>query len=571
MRLSKKNKKFWLNQAKNLDWDKYPKVSYSEKKNYWYPNSKINLYRNLIENKMVKDPKKVAIYTFDKKSNLNKYSYEEIDNLVNNFILFLKKKNKKKIKMMIHASSSIESAIAMLSCVKEGIYFSVIFEDLPVYAIQKRVELFRPNIFVGKLPAVMKKISLSQKESNIKFLDFKDIFKSFKKIKKTKSKSLSSNKNFFCLFTSGSTGTPKGVIHKYGGYSVYTKFSCKKQFGMNENSLILTASDAGWINGHTYALFGPLLLGARTILCEKPMLLLNSNNLNKLLSLGVTILYLPVTLIRFMKVTLRNVSIKKKQILAIGSMGEPLAPSVASWYARKFKSYNSAIVNTYFQTETGGIICSPKFSDNIKKSPHGSVGSLISNNISIKKLSSTQKSEFIITKPWPGCMTGVLNSKIEFNKYWDEKGNFKMFDLATKHKNSIYIHGRTDDVINIRGHRIGSEEIESIVQKHPQVSECSAVSINDQLEGQVIYLFIVSKLKDTEGISRLVEKNFGTFSIPKKIYNAPELPKTRSGKILRRLLRQLLENSKNKNFGDLSTIQNPHIIPVLRKQIANEK
>ena len=111
MRLSKKNKKFWLNQAKNLDWDKYPKVSYSEKKNYWYPNSKINLYRNLIENKMVKDPKKVAIYTFDKKSNLNKYSYEEIDNLGNNFILFLKKKNKKKIKMMIHASSSIKKEI----------------------------------------------------------------------------------------------------------------------------------------------------------------------------------------------------------------------------------------------------------------------------------------------------------------------------------------------------------------------------------------------------------------------------------------------------------------------------
>ena len=170
------------------------------------------------------------------------------------------------------------------------------------------------------------------------------------------------------MFTSGSTGQPKGITHGTGGYLLYTKLTCAKQFGMSESSIVLTASDAGWINGHTYSLFGPLSMGATTILVEKPISLIDSSLFNKILKLKVNIIYLPVTLIRLIKSFTPNIKINKKHIKAIGSMGEPLAPTVAEWYAKNFaKNKNSAVVNTYFQTETGGIICSPIFRGNKKK------------------------------------------------------------------------------------------------------------------------------------------------------------------------------------------------------------
>ena len=211
-----------------------------------------------------------------------------------------------------------------------------------------------------------------------------------------------------------------------------------------------------------------------------------------------------------------NKNIKVNNINSLGSMGEPLAPSVGEWFSNFFNRNKKAIVNTYFQTETSGIICSPKFNQTINTSPHGSVGNTVTNFIKLNKFNKFKK-EIKITTPWPGCMKNIINGKREWLKYWDNNGNFKLFDLATREKNNIYIHGRTDDVINIRGHRVGSEEIESALLTKKEISECCAVGINDKLEGSVLNIFVVSK----KNIDKLIEKeifsNFGAFAIPKNI------------------------------------------------------
>ena len=376
------------------------------------------------------------------------------------------------------------------------------------------------------------------------------------------------NKDFFTLFTSGSTGVPKGVVTSLAGYLVYTKFTCKYQFGMNKNSLILTAAEAGNMNGHTYALFGPLSFGATTVLVETPMLLTDEILLKKILKLNVTILYLPVTLIRMMKAIFKNIKFQTKHLITLGSMGEHLSSTVAEWFATHFNKKNKPIINAYYQTENSAIMCSPRYNQSIKEVPHGSVGSIITSFIKINKIYKNKKVELKICSPWPGCMKRIINGEKVWNKYWDKSNNFRMFDLASIKKNNLYIHGRVDDVINVRGKRIGSEEIESVIAKIKNVYECCAVAIPEDLGGNTLYLFVAAKNKDLNDIifKKLVG-NFGSFAIPKRIFYLTEMPKNKSGKLLRRVLRTILENPNTKNYGDLSTVLNKKAIYEVQKKV----
>jgi acetyl-CoA synthetase len=565
-------KNYYLKKIKKLDWIKKPKIIIKKGKNNhlsWFPDGQINLYENCISKHLKKDKNKIAIITVSQKKKIKQFTFEEIDKKVNNMAYFLNKSLKKnKLKVMIHASASIESAVLMLACAKLGIHFSVIFEELEKLGIKNRIKLFKPNIFFSRY-------------SKKNFLN-KMSFKSYKKIHfiyedrikkimnkknsiKIKNKNVNSYDSLFTLFTSGSTGVPKGITHSTGGYLLYSKITCENQFGINDTSVVLTASDAGWINGHTYSLFGPLSIGSTTILIEKPISLIDIKLLNKILSLKTSVVYLPVTLIRLIRSLNKNFKINKKYIKTLGSMGEPLAPSVARWFAEKFLKKNKAIVNTYFQTETGGIICSPRYNQNINQVPHGSVGEPFSKFIKINNLDTKKISEITINTPWPGIMKKIINGKEEWNKYWDENGNFRLFDLASQKKKNIFIHGRSDDVINIRGHRIGSEEIESTILKIKKIIECCVITLSDNLEGSKIYLFVVSDKNLDEKIEKIIISTFGTFATPSKIFYVKQIPKTRSGKILRRLLREIVANPNLNNYGDISTILNLNSLKDVQK------
>ena len=571
---------FWKNQIKILSWNKIPKKIFNEKKkNYfeWFADGKLNLTFNCIQKNIdLGFGKKIAIYFYDKDFNKKSYTYKDLSELIDKFIYIINKRinRSKKNVILIHGSASIETTIAILSCAKLGIHFSVIFEDLPKKAIDLRIKILKPTLIITRfdINKCRKTFSFSNLLifSNSKKKNKKIYQISVNKLKKTKMKKIDysffySNKTLFTLFTSGSTGEPKGIQHSTGGYLLYSKYTCMNQFGMNKDSVVLTASDAGWINGHTYSLFGPLFFGGTSILLESPIIILNENILKKIKNLKISILYLPVTLIRLLKSVTKRKNFFIKSIKALGSMGEPLAPDIGEWYEKFFRNKSKAVVNTYFQTETGGILISPKYNDNIFKSPHGSVGNPVSKFIEISKLDKFKR-EIKILYPWPGIMSDVLNGKKVWNKYWDKRGKFRLFDLASKEKKAIYIHGRIDDVINIRGHRIGSEEIESILLTNDKVFECCAVSINDEIEGSKFLVFIVGKKNlNKNELIELVIKNFGTFAIPKNIITLSELPKTRSGKILRRLLRDIANNDYEIN--DISTMINPHIINEIKNRI----
>ena len=574
---------YWLKQSNIVSWYKKPSFAYKKKAgNYfdWYSDGKINIYDNCITQNILSGlGKKIAIHCVDKSKKITSYTYDEIDKKVTLFaekiILQLKNRDLSTCRIMIHASASIESTISMLSCVKLGIHFSVIFEDLASEAILKRITLFKPDIFFSRFTKKIfdKKILKKKLKNKPKFLFFNELrYPNYKKNINIENRSINGNKEMFTLFTSGSTGEPKGITHASAGYFIYTKYTCKNQFGMSRKTIMLTASDAGWLNGHTYALFGPLSFGATAVLIEKPMMLIDDTFLKKILKLKITILYLPVTLIRLMKIIFKKSKFQTKYLNTLGSMGEHIAPSVAEWFAKSFTNKNKPIVNAYYQTENGAIIASPTYKQKTSQVPHGSAGKLASKFLKINKLHKNIKKELKILSPWPGCMKSILNGNQEWKKYWDKSGNFRMFDLATIKNGNIFIHGRTDDVINIRGHRIGSEEIESIVLRIKEIYECCAISVIDDVEGHIIYLFVVSKNnKLNDEISKKIVSNFGAFALPKEIYYLSELPKTRSGKILRRLLRTILINPKAKSFGDLSTMLNSKIIKEIKNKIINNE
>jgi len=562
LKISNEFKKYYLKNSNILIWYKKPKEILKIKKNnryIWFPDGKLNLYENCISKNLKKD--KIAIITVNSDKKLKKYTFQQLDQKVNHMAAYLNKFSKnKKIRIMIHASASIESAVLMLTCAKLGLHFSVIFEELESVGIQNRIKLFKPNIFFTRLSKEIFISKIKYKLKNkIKFVykaEIKKIIDNKLKSKPIKNKIVNSYNSLFTLFTSGSTGAPKGITHSTGGYLFYSKQTCQKQFGMNENSVVFTASDAGWINGHTYSLFGPLSLGSTTILIEKPILLLDTNLFKKILNLKISILYLPVTIIRLIKSFNKNLKINKKYICALGSMGEPLAPPVAEWFAKNFFKKNNVIVNTYFQTETGGIICSPKYNQQINNVPHGSVGQPLSRHVKLNDLEKKNIKEIKIISPWPGIMKDVINGKTVWNKYWDNKNNFRLFDLSTKKKKNIFIHGRNDDVVNIRGHRIGSEEIESTLLKIKKITECCVITLDDKLEGSKICLFVVANINLDTQIEKIIISTFGTFALPKKIFYVNQIPKTRSGKILRRLLRNALSNPQTTDYGDTSTILN---------------
>ena len=579
----------WLKKAEILSWEKKPKIALKRKQNNyftWFEDGKINAAYNCLEKNLnAKLHNKDAIIFISSDKKIIKISYEELKNAVDNFCYFLKSKKLHKINsVLIHSSASLEACISMLAFSKLGIHFSVVFEELEVEALKVRCDILKPNLIISRSndKILINKFRFINKNI-IKFINFSNNFSNLKNVinyeidlnyfKDFPYSFFPGDRKFFSLFTSGSTGIPKGVTHKVAGYLLYAKLTSKNQFGMKENSIILTASDAGWINGHTYSLFGPLANGSTTIILEKPTLILNKEIFDKIVKdLKATIIYLPVTLIRMLKAINPKLKFSHHSLKCLGTMGEPLSPKIANWF-RKIFSKKLNIINTYFQTETSGIIYSHKYNDKEIYYEDGSCGKPVNKFLKIIKPEKEHKKfELKLKHIWPGCLSGIINSNDQYQKYWDKNGNFCLFDFGSiSKKKNLFVYGRIDDVLNIRGHRLGSAEVESVIIKLGYIREVCAISTPDTIEGEKIVLFLsLSKITDKNiiehDINKMLINYFGSFAIPKNIFILNELPKTRSGKILRRLLRNMY-NFPNKKIGDVSTIMNLDTLKDAKKKL----
>ncbi len=486
----------------------------------------------------------------------------------------------KQLKILGIMSASEESVILMLSSLLIGAHHSICFEDLSDESIISRIKIFMPNIVLCKIERLerLKKVLGKYKLLDLPILGI-DLNKAYNLNSLSNNfKKYNEDSNLFTLFTSGSTGSPKAVTHGTKEYIDYAQFTTSYFFGVKKGSIIFTATDAGWINGHTYAFYGPLLLGATSIIIENPILISLPRQLGELFEkVQPNCFYTSVTVLRLLKS-----AIKPKQTISdfckvnlkierIGSCGEPLANSVGSWAINFFETKRRSIVNTYFQTETGGILCAPRDED-IPPKDYSCVGKP-RKELQIKIASDIMTSyelqaegvapdEILVCNYWGGIFRKIISDKE--SKYFTNSGYFRLHDIGYIDKEGyLYITGRSDDVINVAGHRISSSEIESTCLELIDIDEACAVSVSDSFYGSKVVLYFSSHNfqpnhlhKTKSNLKDIIKQKLTKYHIPKEIHFFKNLPKTKSGKIIRRIMRSIAEDHLLDESHDYSTLAN---------------
>jgi len=406
----------------------------------------------------------------------------------------------------------------------------------------------------------------------------------------------------FVLYTSGSTGKPKGCIHTCGGYTVQAYWTGKWIFDFHDQDIFWCTSDPGWVTGHTYTIYSPLLNGVTTLIFEGAPDWPNPDRWAKIIEKHkVTIFYTAPTAIRMFEKYGRKFLEKYKfnTLRLLGSVGEPIDESAWQWFFREVGKEKCPLVDTWWQTESGGILITSlpgvgPFKPAFTGLPFPGTKFDIFDKKG-KSLSSGKEGNLVMLPPFaPGFFRGVYKDPKRYLKtYWSQHGKKIYFtsDAAYKDKNGlIRIVGRVDDVIKVAGHRLTTGELEAAINLHPEITECSVIGIPDEIKGEVPVAFVASKglqpprhppakggplaklLKDMEVIKKEVieqiRKEISPIALPKEVYLVEDLPKTRSGKIMRRILKRLFTREK---LGDLSTLANPESVEKIRKIIKSQR
>jgi acetyl-CoA synthetase len=379
----------------------------------------------------------------------------------------------------------------------------------------------------------------------------------------------------FLLYTSGTTGKPKGIIHTTGGYMTFAYHTARHVFDLRADDVYWCTADIGWITGHSYVIYGPLANGATCLLYEGAPNYPDNGRLWQLVEkYGVTIFYTAPTAIRaFMKWGDQwpgryNLS----SLRLLGTVGEPINPEAWMWYHRQIGGKRCPIVDTWWQTETGGIMITPLPGATVTRPgsatrPYFGIDAAVLDDGG----QPTKAGYLAIRRPWPGMLRGIYGDPDRYRQtYWSKwEGVYFPGDGAhTDDRGYFWIVGRVDDVVNVAGHRIGTAELESIFVEHTAVAEAAVIGVNHDLKGQAMVAFVT--LKENHGqqldsleveLSDLVVKKIGKFATPERIIYAADLPKTRSGKIMRRLLRDIADGSA---MGNVATLADPTVLETLK-------
>jgi acetyl-CoA synthetase len=599
---------FWAEAAKELDWfAPWTKVIEGEAQHAkWFINGKLNLSYNCVDRHALGARKnKIALIWEGEPGEVRKLTFGELHEQVQKFANVLKSFGiKRGDRIAIYMGMSPELTIAMLACTRIGVMHSVIFGGFAAHAISDRVndsscvavitqdvsyrrgaEVHLKDIVdqaLMKCPTVKNVIVWRRSDSPLTMHAGRDVWW-HEAMEKAEAKCdpewMDAEDPLYLLYTSGTTGKPKGLVHTTGGYSVQTYLTTKYVFDLREDDIYWCTADVGWVTGHSYVVYGPLQNGATVMMYEGAPNWPENDRFWKIIDRHkVTIFYTAPTAIRAF--TKWGDSWVEKHSLAslrlLGTVGEPINPESWMWYQRMIGKGRCPIVDTYWQTETGSIIISP-LPGAIPTKPgsatrpfFGIVPEVVTR--AGQSVPDGQGGLLVIRKPWPSMARTIYGDQARYEQaYWSEvPGSYFTGDGARRDADGYFwLMGRVDDVINVSGHRLGTMEVESALVAHPKVAEAAAVGRPHEMKGQAIAVFVTLEggHEPSEALRHelreWVAKEIGALARPDDLTFAQALPKTRSGKIMRRLLRELATTGEVR--GDTTTLEDFTVIAKLRE------
>ncbi len=596
--------KFWGELAKQgLIWEEPWEKTYQEKLPYfyWFKGGKINFCVNALDRHLAHGNKPALIWVPEPiKEKPIILTYAELFQQVNKFANALKQKGvKKSDAVSIYLPLVPEALVAMLACSRIGAIHSVVFSAFAPDALKSRIQDCEAKVLVtadgyyrrGKPVNLLKKAKKALRGTKIKKVIVvprlhknKNYFGKFENFnmfiygKKSycAPEIMNSEDPLFILYTSGTTGKPKGIVHDTGGYATQAYYTAKYNFNLKKDDIMWCTADIGWVTGHTYAFYGPLLNGATTLIYEGTPDFPNPDRWWKIIDkYKVSVFYTAPTAIRmFMKLGDKYVNKHKMNSLKIlATVGEPIDNDAWNWYFKKIGKSRCPIIDTWWQTETGGTLINvlpgigPFIPTIAGKSFPGTKHTILNKSgKKVKKGFLVQESPFA-----PGMLHGVYKDHKKYvETYWKSfKTKYDTSDGAIMKNGLFRITGRTDDVMKVAGHRLATAELENAINTNKLVNESAVVPIPDKIRGQVPIAFVI--LKKGQGSEKLekllkehVDKHLGPTARPAKIYFVNALPKTRSGKIMRRILKSLLANEEP---AGLTTLLNPKCVDEIKKII----
>ena len=599
-------KKYWQEYSKNFIWKNSPEKTLSWNFNdpdiKWFEDGTLNITENIFERNIENKDDTAIIWEANNPSESNKeYTYSELFDEVCTFANVLKKNGVEKgDRVIIYLPMIPEAAISMLACARIGAVHSVVFAGFSANSLSDRINDCSAKVVItsdgnfrgskvinvkGVVDEALKNsdcvknvLTVMRTGSDIDMVKGRDLWyhEESKLVDNfCVAEEMNSEDLLFILYTSGSTGKPKGVVHTCAGYMMYTQFTFENVFQYRKGDTYWCTADVGWITGHSYIVYGPLLTGAKTILFEGvPTYPDASRFWNVIDKYKVNQFYTAPTAIRALQ-SYGEKFIKDSDLSSlkvIGSVGEPINEEAWNWYNDNIGKKNCPIVDTWWQTETGGIMISPlpniiDCKPTYATLPLPGIQPVLLDNQGNEILENNVEGNLCIKYPWPSILRTTYgdHNRCRETYFSTFKGYYFTGDGARRDENGYYrILGRVDDVINVSGHRIGTAEVEDAINLNKEVIESAVVGFPHEIKGQGIFGFVIVKESEKEidyfsSIRETVSKYIGPIAKPDQILIVPGLPKTRSGKIMRRILRKIVSNQFD-NFGDISTLLNPEIV-----------
>ncbi|MGD9717134.1 MAG: acetate--CoA ligase [Sulfuricurvum sp.] len=581
----------------------------------WFVGGKLNVAHQCIDRHLSTRKNKAAIIFEGDRGDKQIITYLELYYNVNRFANLLKNEFhvKKGDRVIIYMPMIPEAAYAMLACARIGAIHSIVFGGFSAEALKDRIEdaeaklvitadgayrkdkpyMLKPVVdqAITENSPVEKVLVIERNNEDINWVAGRDY--SYNELIKNQAPEcpaeiMDAEDPLFLLYTSGSTGKPKGVQHNQAGYILWAQMTMEWVFDVKENDTYWCTADVGWITGHTYIVYGPLAMGATTVMFEgvptypdagRPWKMVEEYKINQF--------YTAPTAIRVLHKTGEDEPAKYdlSSLKVLGTVGEPIDPPAWKWYYEAVGSGKCAIVDTYWQTETGGHIVSPlPGATPIKPACAtlplpGIIGEILDPQTG-EKVGVGEGGYMCVTRPWPSMIRNIWGDPERFVKSYfgdvkkDGKAVYFTGDGAIYDEDGyITITGRTDDVINVSGHRMGTAEVEAACKKHPNVAEVAVVGKPHDIKGEGIFAYIVLKSEDTIGeememvkeINKVIMKEIGNIAVCDDIVFVPGLPKTRSGKIMRRILRSIAKGEAITQ--DISTLEDPSIVATIEAKV----